>query len=80
MERWWCLDCRVAVGLNTQARCERCDSDAVDTLARGVQPMPAVAVAEPEFRIESNTMHLATILRWYFTPESAHRETSHYMN
>ncbi len=34
MERWWCTDCRTPVSLNTQARCERCDSDAVDTMER----------------------------------------------
>jgi hypothetical protein len=34
MERWWCIDCRTAVSLNTQARCEQCDSDAVDTMER----------------------------------------------
>jgi|HubBroStandDraft_6_1064221.scaffolds.fasta_scaffold1383218_1 hypothetical protein len=34
MERWWCIDCGTAVSLNMQARCEQCDSDAVDTMER----------------------------------------------
>ena len=34
MERWWCIDCRTPVSLNRQARCERCDSDALDTMER----------------------------------------------
>jgi len=33
-ERWWCVDCRMPVALNIYGRCERCDSDAVDSMER----------------------------------------------
>lgn len=54
MEQWWCADCRRPVELNIFGRCERCDSDAVDSMQRfglqGSSPAP-IEVSEklPQF-------------------------------
>jgi len=50
MERWWCIDCRTSVHLNTQAKCECCGSDAVDTMERGSPDGPSI---QPSFSRES---------------------------
>ena len=49
-ERWWCVDCRIATSLNIYGRCERCDSDAVDSMERfGLRKeAPRVAVMMQE--------------------------------
>ena len=36
-ERWWCLDCRTIVELDTHGRCSACSSNAVDSMER--QPL-----------------------------------------
>ena len=38
------MDCRTSVSINRQARCERCDSDAVDTMERLVGQSTATYV------------------------------------
>jgi hypothetical protein len=32
MNRWWCMDCRLAVELDSHGRCGSCESEAVDPL------------------------------------------------
>ena len=32
MNRWWCMDCRLAVDLDRHGRCGSCESEAVHTL------------------------------------------------
>ena len=50
MERWWCIDCRTSVELNTQAKCECCGSDAVDTMERIGEP--GASTIQPDFTPE----------------------------
>ena len=64
MERWWCLDCRTTVELNSHARCQICDSDAVDTMERTnmyIAPTPAVFVPVPDVYAERLMVHLGTV-------------------
>jgi Zn finger protein HypA/HybF involved in hydrogenase expression len=35
MERWWCMDCKTPVELDTHGRCLVCQSEAVDLIERG---------------------------------------------
>ena len=32
MNRWWCMDCRLEVELDSHGRCGSCESEAVDPL------------------------------------------------
>jgi hypothetical protein len=64
MERWWCLDCRTSVELNSHARCEICDSEALDTMERSNMyhtPTPSVFVPVPDVYAERVTVHLGSI-------------------
>ena len=64
MERWWCLDCRMTVELNSHARCEVCDSEALDTMERTNMhnhPTPSVFVPVADVYAERATIHLGSI-------------------
>ena len=82
MERWWCLDCRTSVELNSHARCQICDSDAVDTMERTNMhnnQKPAVFVPVADVYAERLTVHLGTI-RWETGNESLAVDEAVYVN
>jgi hypothetical protein len=33
-ERWWCMDCRMMIELDSHGRCSTCSSNAVDSVER----------------------------------------------
>ena len=64
MERWWCLDCRTSVELNSHARCENCNSEAVDTMERTnmcFNPTASSFMATSDVQATGLTVHLGTI-------------------
>jgi hypothetical protein len=64
MERWWCIDCRAPVDLNSHGRCECCDSEAVDTMERNYMQASAatMVLATSSESSQPLTVQLAPVL------------------
>jgi len=64
MERWWCLDCRTTVELDSHARCQICSSDAVDTMERTnmyLKATPEVSAPATDSYARGLVVHLGTV-------------------
>jgi len=46
MNRWWCMDCRSAVELDTHGRCASCESEAVDSFHPGIGDTSTAPIAD----------------------------------